>query len=525
MKILDCKQGDDTWLAIRAEHFCASDAPAMMGASKYTTRSELLHRLATGITQDVDAGKQSLFDRGHAAEAAARPIVEAQIGEELFPVVATMEVDGIPLLSSLDGISMDEDTAWEHKLWSEPLAAQVRAEKLDDQYIWQLEHALLVTGASRAVFTCSDGTSEKMVSMEYFPDLERRKQLIAGWRQFAADLKSYTPPEVIPVPVAAPQMSLPAVAVTLSGDIVVRDNLVAFGDALTAYVERINRKPESDQDFADLEATVKTLKAAEEALSAAESNAMAQVASVDDLKRAVAQYRDLARSNRLVVERLVKAEKENRRNAIIQGGVNALKAHADALNKRIGKPYIQTIAADFAGAAKGLKTITSLQNAVDTELARAKIEASETADRIQANLNTLKELATGLEYLFADAGNVIAKQNDDFTALVKTRIAEHAAKEAKRIEAEREKIRAEEEAKAKAKMEQETAKPVREQAVVAPTGSQPQAHVSVTRIPSQADNELNKGNAILRDFVRRFRNRKEFISVLVAIDAHLGVDA
>jgi predicted phage-related endonuclease len=47
MKILNLTQGSPEWLATRAQHFCASDAPAMMGVSKYKTRSDLLREKAT----------------------------------------------------------------------------------------------------------------------------------------------------------------------------------------------------------------------------------------------------------------------------------------------------------------------------------------------------------------------------------------------------------------------------------------------------------------------------------------------
>ena len=71
----DCAQGSDAWHALRAKHFTASEASAMLGVSKYQTRADLLKRKATGLSEEVDAATQRRFDDGHAAEAAARPIV------------------------------------------------------------------------------------------------------------------------------------------------------------------------------------------------------------------------------------------------------------------------------------------------------------------------------------------------------------------------------------------------------------------------------------------------------------------
>jgi len=448
MITLDLVQGTPAWIAARLHYFTASEAPAMLGLSKYMTRSELLKQKATGIAQDVSESTQRLFDSGHAAEAATRPIAEGIVGEDLFPVTGALEVEGLPLLASFDGLTMCEDVCWENKLWNDGFAQQVRDSDVPDTHWPQLEQQLLISGAGKVLFTVSDGTEEKTVSTWYASQPARRAALIAGWKQFAEDLANYQHVEVIPAAVAAVQMQLPAVSVQVSGSIALISNLDKFGAALTEYIGQINQKPQTDQDFADLEATVKTLKAAEDALIAAESNALAQTADIDEMRRAVALYRDTARSNRLTVEKLVKAEKENRRAAIVLQGKTALAEHMDGLNKRLGKPYLPAVAADFAGAIKGLKTMASIQNAVDTELARCKSESSTLADKVEINLLTLREQAKDHPFLFADAGQLVLKANDDLIAIIKSRIAEHAAAEAKRLDAERERIRAEEQAKA-----------------------------------------------------------------------------
>jgi len=451
-EIHELDQGSEAWHAHRAKYLNASEAAAMLGISQYQTRGDLLRQKATGWVPEVDAATQRRFDDGHAAEAAARPIAEGIVGADLYPITATLYVDGLPLSASYDGATMEEDIIFEHKLANKELKASLAEGIIPNQYLPQLEQQLLILGAEKCLFMASNGDGQ--LHAWYESDPAMRATLIAGWKQFAEDLANYAPPEVIPAAVAAPQASLPAVAVTVTGSIAIRDNLTVFGDALTTYVERINRKPETDQDFADLEATAKALKTAEEALDAAENNALAQTGDLDALRRTISQYRDLARQNRLMVEKLVKAEKENRRNAIMQGGVTALRAHVDALNKRLGKPYMpDTQWANFPAAMKGLKTMASLQNAVDTELAQAKINSSACADRIEINLKGLSAFCGDTDYgfLFRDLPSLVLKAPDDFAAAVTLRINEHKVAEEKRLEAERAKIRAEEEAKAAAK--------------------------------------------------------------------------
>lgn len=497
--------GSPEWLQSRS----ASKAPAMMGASKYQTRSDLLKQMATGIKEDVDAATQARFDAGHASEAAAREIAEDILCDGLSPVCGATDDDY--LTASFDGLTFDGKIGFEHKLWNKTLAAAVRANELPEEYKIQMDQQILVGGLDYVLFMVSDGTRDKCVSMEYRSTPERAARLLAAWHQFDSDLAAYQHQEVIPAAVATPQLQLPAVSIQVNGSISLIDNLSVFGDALTAYVGKINQKPETDQDFADLDATVKTLKTAEEALTAAENSALAQTASIDQMRRQVAQYKEIAKVARLQAEKTVKAEKENRRNAIVSAGRIAMQTHVAGLNTRLGKPYMPAIKEDFAGVVKGLKTMTSIQNAVDSELARCKIEANEIADRIQANLTSLRELAADHAFLFSDTPVIIQKANDDLVALIKSRIAEHNEAAAKKLEAERERIRAEEEAKAtaKAKVEQEEAErqrkaaeePAAQPAAIAVTQAIPPAPaaaadpVKTAKLRSQIDAALNQCTA------------------------------
>ena len=121
MKTLSLVQGSSEWLAVRAKHLCASDAPAMMGASKHTKRDDLVRLAATGGEREFSEWEQRfLLDKGHAAEAAIRPVIEGLLGEDLFPVTASD--DEGRLLASYDGVTMDNVTGFEHKIFNEELA-------------------------------------------------------------------------------------------------------------------------------------------------------------------------------------------------------------------------------------------------------------------------------------------------------------------------------------------------------------------------------------------------------------------
>ena len=184
-------QGTQQWLDLRANHFTASEAAAMMGDSKYQSRQALLAEKTTGIRKEITPAQQKIFDKGHAAEAAARPLIEQLIDEDLFPIVAT---EG-ELLASFDGLTIDDAIVFEHKLYNKTLFQQVLSDRdgggLEPHHFWQLEQQLLVSDAEKAVFVCSDGTSDSMAICWYQSKDERRQALLAGWKQFKDDLAEY----------------------------------------------------------------------------------------------------------------------------------------------------------------------------------------------------------------------------------------------------------------------------------------------------------------------------------------------
>ena len=444
-------QGSAAWLAARSKHFCASEAAAALGMSKYSTRDELLRQKATGLTEEVSPAKQRIFDAGHEAEALARPIAEGIAGTEFFPVVATREVDGLPLLASFDGIDLLDDLIWENKLLNQSLVQQVQAGDLEPHYWLQLEHQLLVSGASRALFTTSDGTPGGTHPLWYESKPERRAQLIAGWKQFAADLAAWVPPEAKPAPVVGKTPdNLPALLIQVTGA-VTASNLPEFKAHALEVFKGINRTLTTDQDFATAESTVKWCADVESRLAAAKEHALSQTATIDALFKTIDDISAEARRTRLELDKLVKARKEEIRGEIVAGGITALREHIAQLNAAMPAPYMPQVPADFAGAIKGKRTVESLRGAVNDELARAKIEASNIATRIHANVKTLE--ASGL--VVPDAATLVLKAPDDLAAIIATR----KAAEQQHLEAERERIRQEEAARAdreaRAKLEAE----------------------------------------------------------------------
>ncbi|MCY1166946.1 putative phage-type endonuclease [compost metagenome] len=446
MKIIDVVQGSAEWLAERAKRDTASEAPAMMGASRYQTRAELMRQKATGISPEVGGFKQQLFDRGHETEAAARLLVEQMVGEELFPV--TMVSDDDKLLASMDGQTMTGEIGYEHKLWSEALADQLRRNELEPHYYWQLEHQLLVSPEmEKIIFVCSDGTKDRFVSIEYRRVPGRAEQLQAGWAQFNEDLANFKPTEVAQVAVGTAVMALPALVIQIKGE-VKSSNLTIYKATCEKFIASIKTDLKTDQDFADAETMVKFCESTETELDTVKKLALAQTTTIESLFNTIDQLKESMRGKRLTLEKLVKNRKDQIRLEVVQKNTAEMAEHMAGLNTRLGRPYMPAVPVDFAGVIKGKRTIAGLEDACATELARGKIEANAIADRIQINLNVLREKGKDHAFLFNDVSQIVLKANDDLNTLVEKRISDHQAEQKRKDDETRENARKDADAKA-----------------------------------------------------------------------------
>jgi predicted phage-related endonuclease len=450
LNILELKQGSELWQQVRLNHFTASESCAMMGASKYQTRDALLKLKATGIAPEVTDAQQVLFNKGHAAEAAARPIIEAIIGQEFYPVTGSLEVEGLPLLASFDGITLDETIVFEHKLWNQKLSAAVHNDDLEPHYFWQLEHQLLVSGAEKIVFTVSDGTEENFIYLDYISKPERRKQLIEGWKQFAKDLATYVVPEAeAPKVIAEPVETLPAITYQTtmhSTGLGLISNLDDYKAAAARLVEQSKKQLETDQDFANAEARTKQCKEAEKRIAVIQSNVVGEVADIDKFVKDLGAISEMLRQCRLNEEKQITKRKDDIRAEAISAAQQALLVESMALDAKLGgfsQLRMPKIQADFAGVIRGLKTIASLKSKLNDELARAKAEANTVFNKMVSTLENIQKAAGDKMFLFADLQQLVLRDADTVDAIVFQRLAGHEAAEAKRLADEQARIQAE----------------------------------------------------------------------------------
>ncbi len=464
MKTHKLTQGSPEWLAYRSAHFNASDAPAMMGCSPYKTRTQLLDELTRGFAPEVDVATQKRFDNGHRAEALARPLAEEIIGEPLFPVVGSAG----RLSASFDGLTVLEDQGFEHKALNADLVAAFEdmetinpserersaCRSLPLHYRVQMEQQLMVSDAQRILFMASHWDAEGTLIEErhcwYYRDDKLRAQIAAGWEQFERDLATHVPAAVEVKPIGATPETLPALRIEVTGA-VTASNLEPFKAHALQVIGAINRDLQTDQDFADAEATVKWCKGVEDKLAAAKANALAQTESIEATFRAIDDVSAELKRTRLELDKLVSARKDAIRGEILMNARTALCQHVADLNATLPRDCLAVPPADFAGVIKGKRSVDSIRDAVSALLATTKAELTQTALRVRNNLDAFNLVAGDRLSLFPDLHTLALKPAEDFSALVQGRLAQHQAEqkaaqerraaEAARLEAEMQVVR------------------------------------------------------------------------------------
>lgn len=447
MKTLNLVQGSPEWAAHRATCWNASELPSVMNADgAYASRTELLRRKATGIEPEISPQQQARFDAGHAAEAAARLLLEEELGIEFYPVTGVSENE--PRLSaSFDGLDMLEGVGFEHKLWNQSLAVALNSGTIPSKYLHQLHQQFAVCETLGAIyFVCSDGTRNNWAQVIVRrPDVEALAYIIPAWTQFGIDVASYQPGPVAAELVGKSMTDLPALFVEVEGR-VTRSNLGAFKSAALEIIGAINTDLQSDQDFADAEKAIKWCEGVETKLDAQKSAILAQTATIDEAIRTLADVQAATRDQRLLLNKLVKSQKEARKTEIMQAAQQAFREHVAAIESTL-PVRLNPAAPDLVGAAKNKRTLQSLKDAVDGELANSKLAASMRADVIRQNCAAVPD---SHRFLFNDLQAIADKEPEHFELLVESRVTEHKREEAERLQQERASIEAEAKAKAEA---------------------------------------------------------------------------
>ena len=299
MQVHDLKQGSEKWLQARMKHMTASEAPAMLNVSTYMNRTELLTLKKSGVAVEVDEFTQKRFDDGHQFEEVARSFAENIIEDDLFPVTGSIKIDDLNLMASFDGLTMMEDIAWEHKTLNNELRESLSNGIIPQQYHPQLEQQLMVSGANKVLFMASDGSEDNLFYVWYKSNPNLRKDIIAGWKQFQEDLKTFKPKEPVPTIETKTIENLPSLFIEAKGEII-NSNLETYKETALTFINSINTEIETDEGYENAKKTVKWLNDSEKKLETTKEQILGQTATIDEAFNTIDFIKEEMRQKRLI---------------------------------------------------------------------------------------------------------------------------------------------------------------------------------------------------------------------------------
>lgn len=287
----------------------------------------------------------------------------------------------------------------------------------------------MVSGCNYILFMASkwERETDELIEMRhcrYEPNLALRKQIVDGWKQFQKDVAEYVHVEVAAPIVAAPIESFPVVIVNVTGALSA-SNLSLVTPKFDAYLASVNVKPKTDEEFVNCEASGKFMRQVAKSLKAKAQDIVDQNFDVSEAVRITKMYAGYFDAKAIEAEKEVKGGKDVIKAQIIGIARQKFSDHCAILDKRIGRAVMPLIVPNFVEAIKNKRTLVSVQNEVDTLLAKEKIAANEIADRAQLNLD-LPEFKEN-EHLFPDFRTQCLKDPGDFQAIVASRVASYLA--------------------------------------------------------------------------------------------------
>jgi len=214
--------------------------------------------------------------------------------------------------------------------------------------------------------------------------------------------------------------------INLKGEIQ-NSNFDEWKGELLARIRNVNTELVRDEDFARASDQVKRFKNAERALKRAKQSAIAQAADIQRLFDSIDVVAEETRQVRLTLERRIKARKQEIKEQMIEGGINAVHAaiaqQSAAFQALDHAPFLDR--ARFEKAAKGKSTGRTLAKAIETLVRQIELEIEEEGMRVAENIAIMDNIADEHRLLFQDRDHLIRLPKSEVRLTIDTRIARY----------------------------------------------------------------------------------------------------
>lgn len=432
MQMHELQQGSQEWHEHRAKYFNASDAPAMMGCSPYKTRDQLLFEKFTGLTPEITAFNQKIFDDGHRYEALARPMAEEIIGDDLMPAVIT---DG-DISASLDGKGFILPVNWENKTLNQDIKVAFERDEIPKYIRIQVEQQMRIDAECQKTLITASKFDEYNQLVEilhkwYLRDDALWQEILEEKLRFEQDLKTYVPDYSVPV-FSAPAAGAPMVSVQAEGR-VIQSNLPVVIEYVEKEKENLgNIIFQTDEDYEFAGNKGKEYRNLQECAKRAKESMLEGTIAIGEAVRQLDYIYKLSGEMALHLEKAVKQNKINKQTELIVAGKKLFAEQIARINETI-KPLKVTISEpNFAEAMKGKKTVKSFEAAC-TGILRDSLQEAETQSReLHANLALFGFVREEYGFLFEDFEIIAHRSTVNFQEIMNLRIANYKAAEAEK---------------------------------------------------------------------------------------------
>jgi putative phage-type endonuclease len=197
----DLPQGSDEWLAVRKNHGTASEAAAACEISPWKPKNRYeLYQLKQG---NMKIDMNFAMAHGHKYEEEARVAVQDRLNKIFEPLCITNEVEGMPLMASLDGMEQITGASileikcplkgCESPLWN----TMMRGEALPMQYQLQMTQQMLLADVKECHFWvyCAHTSQGRYRLFKQSPDLTR--QLLDAWKLYFKEVPKPAKTDVV----------------------------------------------------------------------------------------------------------------------------------------------------------------------------------------------------------------------------------------------------------------------------------------------------------------------------------------
>ncbi len=180
MKIIELEQGSEAWLSWRKTVITATDCPAILGSSPWSTAYKVWQR-KLGLVDEQKSN--AAMERGKRLEPIIRKRFIKNFGVNMTPVV--VESSEYEFLgASLDGLSDCGKYILEIKTGGNKLHEMALDGVIPTYYMAQIQQQLLVTGADKCFYFVGGEDEGTDIGIEVYPHAEFAKSYIPVARAF-----------------------------------------------------------------------------------------------------------------------------------------------------------------------------------------------------------------------------------------------------------------------------------------------------------------------------------------------------